>query len=186
MRKKVNNRITRNNKRKQAGFTLIELIVAIGIMLVLAAVATPFLLAHIKDAKVASLNEQILNVKASFDSYFTKRGGILTDSDNDGDYLDEMINEGWLSGDPSKNDLTWTVKSYTDANGKTSYYIEITNGGDDGYAYIHPLASDLDESIDGTDDSTNGRFQYNDDNTNKQFTGYYLLHADPGMNQWHS
>jgi len=184
---KIRKDIKNRRKQGEGGFTLIELVVAIGIMLILAAVATPFLLGHIKDAKVASLNEQVLNINAAFDSYYTKEGGILTDSDGDGNYLDDMIDAGWLSNDPSgKNGLNWTIERYEDASHKVAYYVKITNADASGYSYITDLASTLDEAIDGTDDGSNGRFQYNNDTTNSNFTGYYLLHADPGMSTWHS
>jgi len=179
--------------KSQEGFTLIELVVAIGIMLILAAVATPFLLAHIKDAKVANVNEQVLNVKAGFDSYFTKNGGLIADSDADGNYLDEMITDGWMSSDPTgKNSLNWAVEKYTDGSNNSSFFIHIVNAaaGDGGYTYLADIVSDLDEIIDGADDGSAGRLQYaasdtDTDGTDDTVDIYYLLHAAPGMTTWH-
>ena len=180
----------RKKLRSQKGFTLIELIVAVGIMLILAAAATPFLLSHIKDAKVSSFNEELLNVKAAFDSYFTKNGGLISDSDGDGDFLDEMIDAGWISNDPSRHNLTWTVKSHTDS-GKVAYYIHITNEADEGgYTYFGSINGDVDEAIDGTGGEDDGRYQYADvdtdsDSDNDTIRACYLLQADGGMSSWH-
>jgi len=157
-------RIRKNRK----GFTLIELIVAIGIMLILAAVATPFLLTHIKNAKVSNLNEQILNVKSAFDSWYTAKGGLLPESDDDeanptGNHLDDMVTDGWLSSDPSgKNNLNWYVRRFKDED-QGSYYIdviEVVSDNSDGRDYLADIVGQLDEIIDGTDNGTEGVFRY--------------------------
>ena len=165
----------------QRGFTLIELIVAVGIMLILAAAATPFLLSHLKDAKVANENEKVLNVKAAFDSYYTKNGGLVSDSDSDSDYLDEMESEGWISGDPSKNDVTWKVKKYTDS-GKNAYYIFQETTSTDGYNYFKDIVDDIDTIIDGSDTATSGTYQYTD--TGSAVKACYLLYKDADMTSW--
>ena len=175
------------NKRRSKGFTLIELVVAIGIMLVLAAVATPFLLGHIKDAKISSMNEQFLNIESAFNSYYLKHNGILVDSDNDSDYLDEMINDGWLSSSPSgKNDLTWLVKKFEDAaTGKIAYYIRVESTTQDSYDYLDSIWCNLISVVEGVSGcpDAHGRLQLNEDVTVTpnlaQFN--YLLKKEPGM-----
>lgn len=183
--------------RSQKGFTLIELIVAVGIMLILAAVATPILLGHVKDSKVSNINEQLLNVKSAFDSYFTKNNGLISDSDSDGDFLDEMINAGWISNNPSRHNLTWTVKSYTDS-GKTAYFVHITNnpggGADtadaDGYNYITAINDDIDEVVDGSTDGSAGAYQFalkdaDSDGEDDTLNACFLLYQEDGMSAWH-
>ena len=185
----------RKKLRSQKGFTLIELIVAVGIMLILAAVATPLLLGHIKDSKVSNVNEQLLNVKSAFDSYFTKNNGLISDSDSDGDFLDEMIDAGWISNNPSRHNLTWTVKSYEDG-GKTAYFVHITNnpGGtspdSDGYNYITAINDDVDEVVDGSTDGTAGAYQFavkdaDSDGEDDTLNACFLLYQDSGMSAWH-
>ena len=187
----------RKKLRSQKGFTLIELIVAVGIMLILAAVATPLLLGHIKDSKVSNVNEQLLNVKSAFDSYFTKNNGLISDSDSDEDFLDEMIDAGWISNDPSRHNLTWTVKSYTDS-GKTAYYVHITNNPDgtspdsDGYNYITAINDDVDKIVDGGDtaDGDTGAYQFaekdaDSDGENDTLNACFLLYQESGMSAWH-
>ncbi|HDH98319.1 MAG TPA: type II secretion system protein [Deltaproteobacteria bacterium] len=187
----------RKKLRSQKGFTLIELIVAVGIMLILAAVATPLLLGHIKDSKVSNVNEQLLNVKSAFDSYFTKNNGLISDSDSDGDFLDEMIDAGWISNDPSRHNLTWTVKSYTDS-GKTAYFVHITNNPDgstpdsDGYSYLAAINDDVDKIVDGGDaaDGTAGAYQFavkdtDSDTEDDTLNACFLLYQDSGMTAWH-
>jgi len=169
-------RIRRNRK----GFTLIELIVAIGIMLILAAVATPFLLAHIKNAKVGNLNEQILNVKAAFDSWYTAKGGLLPESGEDSDHLDDMVTDGWLSNNPSgRNNLNWYVRRLED-NGTYIDVIEVENEDTNGYGYLSDIVGQLDQTVDGSDNGSDGIFQYCDENNNVKFR--FLLRKDSGYN----
>jgi len=169
-------RIRRNRK----GFTLIELIVAIGIMLILAAVATPFLLAHIKNAKVGNLNEQILNIKAAFDSYYTDKGGLLEEGDN----LGNMVDSGWLSSNPSgKSGLNWAVIREKD-NGTDAYIdvIEVSNEDDSGYRYLSDIVAKLNEVVDGqgeTNGESEGTFRYCD-NDNDTVKFRFMLRKDAG------
>ena len=171
-------RIRRNRK----GFTLIELIVAIGIMLILAAVATPFLLAHIKNAKVGNLNEQILNVKSAFDSWYTAEGGLLPESGASSNHLDDMVTDGWLSNDPTgRNDLNWYVRRLEDNENSGAYIdvIEVENAGTSGYGYLSDIVGQLDETVDGSDDDDAGIFQYCD-NDNDTVKFRFMLRKDSG------
>ena len=90
-------------KLGQKGFTLIELVVAIAIMLVIGAAVTPMLLGHLKDAKVASVNETLLNTKTAFDSYYVKKmvqkGAV--DIAGDKDLLVDMLAEGLMGRKPA-------------------------------------------------------------------------------------
>jgi len=186
--------------RDQKGFTLLELIVATGIMLIVAAGAAPMLMGHIKDPKIGNVNEQLLNVKTAFDSYFTKNQGVISDSDVDGDYLDEMLEAGWLASNPSRNGLTWTIKAHTDS-GSTAYYIHITNNPDggatpdsDGFTLLADIDGDVDTAADGADDGAAGMFRYvlkdlapgGGDGQDDTINACYLLYQDGSISPFHS
>jgi len=169
--------------RRTGGFTLIELLIAVAIMLIIGAAATPILLSHIKSAKVASLNENILNVKAAFDSWFTAKQGDVTDDDADGDYLDDLLNAGWLSSDPSDTNYDFYIKKYTSGD-DVAYYIEVdaTVNGPDTTQYNTFLA--LDEKVDDGDKTT-GRIQIDNGDTSNPARLYFKIYADPGLTTWH-
>ena len=126
------------------GFTLLELVVAIGIMLIIGGVVTPMLLAHLKDAKTASFNEAILNVKTAFNSWYTAEQGNIADSDGDGDYMDDMVDAGWLSAIPETGQLTWKIVTHAGSSG-TEYLINATGAT---AADFSDTMSDLDTKVD--------------------------------------
>lgn len=171
--------IRRMKERK--GFTLLELIVAVAIMLVIGAAATPLLLSHIKDARVANVNEQLVNLKAAFDSYFTSKAGVLPSSSN---YITEMVNDGWLATTPVNQFVNFAVKKYTDAGtGKVAYYTELAKKDNADYVAVKELLSRLDSKIDdGQKDA--GQFQYDFNDQNSTITGFYLLYSE-GLTTWH-
>lgn len=165
------------------GFTLLELIVAVAIMLIIGAAATPLLLSHVKDARVANVNEQFVNVKAAFDSYFMSNSGVLPSSSN---YITDMINDGWLSSAPTNPFFDFTVNKYTDTqSGKVAYYIKIAKKTGADFTSADDLVKRLDSKIDDGDGDT-GQFQYEYDNAQNPttVTGYYLLYSE-GLSDWH-
>ena len=146
-------------KNNQKGFTLIELVVAIAIMLLMGAAVTPMLLSHLKDAKVATVNETLLAIKTAFDSYYTKAEGVPNDSDSDSDYLDEVVDAGFLPRTPEilkktptleRGDVTYDHDSdplTPDITTGEEYTINVT-GLD---ANEIELVKSLDERVDGVD-----------------------------------
>lgn len=162
---------------KRKGFTLLELVVAVGIMLIIAAAATPFLLSHIRDSKIAAVNENLINLKTAFDSYFTKEGGSITASN----ILQDMVSKGWISPIPEKNGMSWSVEATTGASGN-AYYVFI-NGNAEALKYFGDLVGDLDKSVDGTDGADAGRLLYKKVTTQGQedLDICYLLYKDPGF-----
>ena len=166
-------------KKGRKGFTLIELIVAVGIMLILAAVATPFLLSHIKNAKVGNINEQILNIKGAFDSYYTDKGGLALDENGDGDILDDMVSNGWISEVQERNGMKWSVVAVTD-NGKTAHAIKVEFGDVDFY---NDVITKLDESADGGTGATDGILRYCSGTSLSKGGMLYLLRADAGFDK---
>jgi len=85
------------NKNTHKGFTLIELIIAICIMLITAVIATPFIIHNIERSRVTNIVENILNIRTAFNSYFIKTSGVIADVNSNGDFLDDIIANGWIS-----------------------------------------------------------------------------------------
>lgn len=165
-------------RKNQKGFTLIELVVAVAIMLLLGAAVTPMLLSHLKDAKVAAVNETLINAKTAFDSYFVKNQGVLTDSDTDSDYLDEMVSENFLPVAPSiagAGALTVTLDS---SNANYDEYAIEAGSVEDG---VCSILKTLDGQIDD-DDLTTGNFKVTDadDATGATACGQNTTTADDG------
>ena len=71
------NRIFHNLRRgrKDAGYTLLELLVVMGILAVLTAVATPQLMAYFGKAKTQTAQLQIENIGTALELYYMENGG---------------------------------------------------------------------------------------------------------------
>ena len=112
-------------KRKE-GFTLIQLVVAVGIMLLLAAVSIPFLTKHTRNARVSAIAENVRNVKTALNAILAKPGINFEDENGDSDYLDDLVNAAAISKRPTYPSCSnWYVRRSDDGNGNYAYYIEI-------------------------------------------------------------
>jgi general secretion pathway protein G len=65
----------RSRDRKNAGYTLLELLVVMGILAVLTAVATPQLMGYFGKAKTQSVQLQIENIGTALELYYMENGG---------------------------------------------------------------------------------------------------------------
>ena len=66
-------RATRRNRR-QAGYTLLELLVVMGILAVLTAIATPQVMSYFNKAKSESVQLQIQNINTALELYYMENG----------------------------------------------------------------------------------------------------------------
>jgi general secretion pathway protein G len=64
----------RSRDRKNAGYTLLELLVVMGILAVLTAVATPQLMGYFGKAKIQSVQLQIENIGTALELYYMENG----------------------------------------------------------------------------------------------------------------
>jgi prepilin-type N-terminal cleavage/methylation domain-containing protein len=153
--------------RKAQGFTLMELVVAVAIMLIIGAAVTPMLLSHIKDAKVASVNETLLNTKTAFDSYFASEEGSISDTT----ILDNVIAAGFLGQTPSIDGLAAEMDITSAEVGDYDVYSITCDVTADEYTASESVFLALDEQIDDGDladgimsvdatDTTDGYFTY--------------------------
>ncbi len=66
--------IKRHRERSDAGYTLLELLVVMGILALLTAVATPQLMGYFGKAKVQSVQLQIENIGTALEMYYMENG----------------------------------------------------------------------------------------------------------------
>ena len=112
--------------KREGGFTLLQLVVAVGIMLILAAVSIPFLTKHTRNARVSAIAENVRNVKTALNAILAKPGINFEDENGDSDYLDDLVNAAAISKRPTYPSCSnWYVRRSDDGNGKYAYYIEI-------------------------------------------------------------
>jgi general secretion pathway protein G len=64
----------RSRARKNAGYTLLELLVVMGILAVLTAIATPQLMGYFGKAKTQSVQLQIENIGTALELYYMENG----------------------------------------------------------------------------------------------------------------
>lgn len=67
-------RMARDRRRKDAGYTLLELLVVMGILAVLTAIATPQLMGYFGKAKTQSVQLQIENIGTALELYYMENG----------------------------------------------------------------------------------------------------------------
>ena len=111
---------------RKKGFTLIELVVGIGILVIVGAAALLYIVNSAEKAHLAQIREQQLHIASAVNSVVTERLGMVEDTDGDGDYLDELVALGALSMEPKVPPCsTWYLKAVQDDQGRRAWYIEI-------------------------------------------------------------
>ena len=97
--------------RRDAGFTLLELIVVMIIIGVLAAIAVPAFARHMKSAREAVLKEDLESLRGAIDSY-------SVDKQKDPQALDDLVSSGYMKKmpvDPMTHRADTWVGSRSDA-----------------------------------------------------------------------
>jgi general secretion pathway protein G len=79
----------RANHKKQAGFTLVELMIVMAIIGVLVTVAIPSYVGAVRQAREAVLKEDLHTLRSAIDSY-------TADKQKAPQSLDDLVNEGYL------------------------------------------------------------------------------------------
>jgi general secretion pathway protein G len=99
------------DKKQDAGFTLVELMIVMAIIGVLAMVAVPKYITAIKHAREAVLREDLHTLRAAIDSY-------TMDKQKAPQSLDDLIQDGYLKvvpNDPMTSSNTTWVTDTTDS-----------------------------------------------------------------------
>lgn len=73
---KIDRRVARALRRRngQAGYTLLELLVVMGILAVLTAIATPQIMGYFNKAKTESVQLQVQNINTALELYYMENG----------------------------------------------------------------------------------------------------------------
>ena len=125
--------------RKQRGFTMIEMIIVIAIIMILASIAIPLYKVHIVRAREAVLREDLYTMRSAIDQYTQDKAKAPQS-------LDDLVSTGYLRAipkDPITN-ATDTWQPVTDdtiaspdqtETGMTDVHSGATGVGSDGTAY---------------------------------------------------
>ena len=96
------------HRRRQSGFTLIELIVVLGIISILVLMAVPRFAAAIRNAREAALREDLQTMRMAIDSY-------TMDKQKAPQSLEDLVQEGYLKSIPedpiTRSKDTWVTET---------------------------------------------------------------------------
>jgi general secretion pathway protein G len=100
-----------NNRRKSAGFTLVELMIVMAIIMVLAVVAVPSYIGAMRQAREAVLKEDLHVLRNAIDSF-------TADKQKAPQSLEDLVTEGYLKSIPedpmTRTASTWVVETSPD------------------------------------------------------------------------
>lgn len=128
-----------NGRRTQSGFTIIELVIVIAIMLILITLAIPRFTGAIRSAREAALKEDLQTMRTAIDTY-------TMDKQKGPQSLDDLVQDGYLKTIPedpmTRSKDTWVTDS-TEAMysldetepGVTDVHSGSTETGSDGQPY---------------------------------------------------
>jgi general secretion pathway protein G len=108
-------------RTKSAGFTLIELIIVISIMLILITLAIPRFVGAIKHAREAVLKEDLQTMRTAIDTY-------TMDKQKAPQSLDDLIQDGYLKTIP-EDPMTRSKDSWVTDSSETMYSLDETEPG---------------------------------------------------------
>lgn len=104
--------------RRQRGFTMIEILVVMGVIAVLAAVMTPSIVKHIKDSKVISATHDVEIIAGSLTAFYKDTGRWPTDNDGNKSMNDQEVGLLGTSGGvfpaEESNKLGWSKINTSD------------------------------------------------------------------------
>ncbi|MDR3773171.1 MAG: type II secretion system protein [Terracidiphilus sp.] len=109
--------------RKDAGFTLVELMIVMAIIGVLAVVAVPSYISAIKHAREAVLKEDLHTLRAAIDSY-------TMDKQKAPQSLDDLLQEGYLKSIP-EDPMTHSTSTWVTDTSDSMHSLDETEPGVD-------------------------------------------------------
>jgi general secretion pathway protein G len=109
------------NRRKNAGFTLVELMIVMAIIMVLAVVAVPSYIAAMRSAREAVLKEDLHVLRNAIDSF-------TADKQKAPQSLDDLVQEGYLKSIP-EDPMTHTKDTWVTEKSDTLSSVDQTDSG---------------------------------------------------------
>jgi general secretion pathway protein G len=113
----------RTNHKKDAGFTLVELMIVMAIVGVLAVVAIPSYVGAVRQAREAVLKEDLHVMRAAIDSY-------TADKQKAPQSLEDLVNEGYLRKVPV-DPMTRAADSWQTSTSDALHSLDQTDPGID-------------------------------------------------------
>jgi len=107
--------------RTQSGFTLVELMVVIAIMLILLLLAVPRFAGAVKHAREAALKEDLQTMRTAIDTY-------TMDKQKGPQSLDDLIQNGYLRAIP-EDPITRSKDTWVTDNSEAMYSLDETEPG---------------------------------------------------------
>jgi general secretion pathway protein G len=128
-------RTIRGKRLSESGFTLVELMIVMAIIMILATIAIPIYVRTLQRAKEATLREDLHTMRTAIDSY-------TIDKEKAPDSLDDLVQAGYLKSIPV-DPLTSSSQTWITGMSDTMTDINETQGGmDDVHSGSQALASD--------------------------------------------
>jgi len=125
----------RGKKLGEGGFTLVELMIVMAIIMILATIAIPIYVRTLQRAKEATLREDLHTMRTAIDSY-------TIDKEKAPDTLDDLVQAGYLKSIPL-DPMTSSNQTWITGMSDTMTDINETQGGmDDVHSGSQALASD--------------------------------------------
>jgi general secretion pathway protein G len=125
----------RVRKPGEGGFTLVELMIVMAIIMILATIAIPIYVRTLQRAKEATLREDLHTMRTAIDSY-------TVDKEKAPDTLDDLVQAGYLKSIPV-DPITSSSETWITGMSDTMTDINETQGGmDDVHSGSQALASD--------------------------------------------
>lgn len=108
-------------KRKDEGFTLIEMIIVVSIVMILTSIAIPIYTQHVLHAREAVLKEDLYSMRNAIDQY-------TQDKDKAPQSLDDLVSAGYLRAIP-KDPFTGAKDTWEPVSDDSIANLEQTESG---------------------------------------------------------
>lgn len=122
-------------RRREGGFTLIELIIVMAVIAILATIAIPRYIITVRHAREAVLREDLQTMRSAIDSY-------TVDKEKAPQSLDDLVQSGYLKAIPV-DPITGSADTWVTSESDTLTDVDETQGGiDDVHSGAQNLATD--------------------------------------------
>ena len=110
-----------NRRRQSAGFTMVELVIVMAIMLILITLAIPRFVGAVRHAREAALKEDLQTMRTAIDTY-------TMDKQKGPQSLDDLIQDGYLKTIP-EDPITRSKDTWVPDTSDAMYSLDETDPG---------------------------------------------------------